>query len=759
MKILSLAFVAILLMPSFQTLNQNFPEQIADNFQIKNAYAQPPVDIQQIGNYAVFGLNNMVLETNVTVVNGSAGAQNSISNMGLPGNAEINIGGNSRFLDTTSAIAGDSIIIGTGTTVQHVFYNEIKNSGTILGTQNHPLQLPLVQSLPSFPHSTPGTTSINVAAGASQTLQPGRYSTISVGVGGTLELTGGIYNVTSISTLKDAKLIFDQPSQMVVQNKIDWDKGTFVGPSTSSMHAHDIIIFVGNNGTINDNATDTSSGKNAVVKVNIYAPNGHLTMEKGTTATGAFIAKTLNIKQDSMITFDSAFGITKGTLTIIKKIINNDGGTLTLDGVTLKINGTTVTNGTANSKAAGNYIVSEVAVPGYASTISGDCAANGSVTLAAGDNKICTITNDDIKPILTVIKKIDNFGGGTLTISGVTLQINGTTVTNGTANVLSAGKYTVSENSIPDYSSTFSDDCQQDGTVTLNSGDVKTCIITNIFSIFFENFDSTLSGWDLYSSFTTCCGSPTLDQVTSAFGFPPPSLPYWGKAHVLVGGTCLFNNFVDFKKSFTVSTPGNYNVSATIGAPSCSGCIISGRVDVDHNAVLEQGGISFPGGSTSDIALKSAVINITSAGTHAIDLRMDTTEMCSGDFASYFDNISIHQTSSPVTSTPVGGPYFNVTLDQQAANVTRPSSVTVPLDVNWYQGWSSQPVSISFGNLTNTHIGATVNSIGNTTSYQEFNVIFNVPTTVSVGNYTIPITVYETGTDDAITTPFNLQVK
>jgi len=758
MKILSLAFVAILLMPSFQTLNQNLPEQIADNFQIKSAYAQPPVDITQIGNYAVFGLNNMVLETNVTVVNGSAGVQTSGTNMALPANAEINIGDNSRFLDTASAVAGDSIIIGTGTTVQHVFYNEIRNSGTILGTQNHPLQLPLVQSVPSFPHSTPGTTAVSVATSASQTLQPGRYSSISVGVGGTLELTGGIYNVTSITTMKDAKLIFDTPSQMVVQNRIDWSKGTFVGPSTSSMHAHDIIIFVGNNGTINDNATSASSGKNAVVKANIYAPNGQLTMDKGTIATGAFIAKTLNIKQDSMITFDSAFG-TNGKLTVIKKIINNDGGTLTLGGVTLKINGTTVTNGTANSKAAGNYIVSEVAVPGYASTISGDCAANGSITLARGDNKICTITNDDIKPTLTVIKKIDNTGGGTLTISGVTLQINGTTVTNGTANILSAGKYKVSENSIPGYSSTFSGDCSSDGTVTLHPGDVKTCLITNAFSVFFEDFDSPLSGWNLYSSFTTCCGSPTLEQVTSAFDFPPPSLPYWGKAHVLVGGTCLFNNFIDFQKSFTVSTPGNYNVSATIGAAGCSGCIISGRVDVDHSAVLEHGGISFPGGSTSDIALNSAVINITSAGTHAIDLRMDTTEMCSGDFASYFDNVSIHQTSSPVTSAPVGGPYFNVTLDQQSANVTRPSSVTVPLDVNWYQGWSSQSVSILFGNLTNTHIGATVNSIANTTSYQEFNVIFNVPTTVTAGNYTIPITVYETGTDDAVSTPFNLQVK
>ncbi|MBI3638714.1 MAG: hypothetical protein HY223_00170 [Thaumarchaeota archaeon] len=363
---------------------------------------------------------------------------------------------------------------------------------------------------------------------------------------------------------------------------------------------------------------------------------------------------------------------------------------------------------------------------------------------------------------LTVIKNIINTGGGTLTLSGVTLKINGTTVTNGTANTFNAGKYIVSENSISGYAGTISGDCASDGTVILNEGDVKTCIITNTFALptFFENFDSTLSGWSLYSAFTACCGPPLLDQVTSAFGFPPPSSPNWGEVHAIANGVqCLFNNFVDFQKSFTVNTPGHYNVSATIGAAVCDVCIVDGRVDVDHAPVLEHGGGTISGGTSSTIAFESAVINIPSAGTHVLDLRMDTSEMCSGNFASYFDNVSVQPTSSPVTGTPVGGPYFNMTLDQQSANVTRPDSVTVPLDVNWYQGWNAQPVSILFGNLTNTNISAQVTSIQNTTSYQEFNITFNVPTTVVAGNYTVPITVWQTGTDDAIATPFSLHVK
>ena len=265
-------------------------------------------NIRQIGNYALYGLQNVVLQNNVTMINGSVGVHNANPNFHLPANAEIYIHDNSNFLSPSSAIAADTIIISKGATVQNVFYNQLQNSGTILGTQKTPLQLPLVSSLPSFPRSTPGTTSVNVPAGGSSTLQPGAYGDISIGSTGVLELTGGIYNVTSIDAKESSKLLFDKPSQIVVQNFIKWDKGAQVGPSTSSLHAHDIIVFVGGNATINQNTTTTSLGKNAVINVNLFAPTGTIAMKDGTIATGAFIANSINIKQDSRIALDSAFG-------------------------------------------------------------------------------------------------------------------------------------------------------------------------------------------------------------------------------------------------------------------------------------------------------------------------------------------------------------------------------------------------------------------------------------------------------------------
>src|SRR5207247_6827637 len=81
----------------------------------------------------------------------------------------------------------------------------------------------------------------------------------------------------------------------------------------------------------------------------------------------------------------------------------------------------------------------ETSDPGYtASAWGGDCAANGTITLAPGDNKTCTITNDDKAPKLILVKTVINDNGGTKTPSDFSLFVNGSPVTTGVAVTLSA---------------------------------------------------------------------------------------------------------------------------------------------------------------------------------------------------------------------------------------------------------------------------------------------------------------------------------
>ncbi len=99
------------------------------------------------------------------------------------------------------------------------------------------------------------------------------------------------------------------------------------------------------------------------------------------------------------------------TLTVIKRVINNNGGTAVAGAFTLHVKqaGTdvlgspasgTVAPGKVYTLSVGTYVVSEALQSGYTATFSGDCDAAGTVTLTSGDEETCTVTNDDIAPVV-----------------------------------------------------------------------------------------------------------------------------------------------------------------------------------------------------------------------------------------------------------------------------------------------------------------------------------------------------------------------
>ncbi|MCX6714775.1 MAG: ice-binding family protein [Candidatus Uhrbacteria bacterium] len=95
------------------------------------------------------------------------------------------------------------------------------------------------------------------------------------------------------------------------------------------------------------------------------------------------------------------------TLHVMKIVTNDNGGkAIVSDAVIHVMSGAgdvsgsphagASTPGTAYTLDPGIYTVSENFFPGYTVKIGGDCNDSGNVTLAAGDSKTCTITNDDI---------------------------------------------------------------------------------------------------------------------------------------------------------------------------------------------------------------------------------------------------------------------------------------------------------------------------------------------------------------------------
>ena len=166
-------------------------------------------------------------------------------------------------------------------------------------------------------------------------------------------------------------------------------------------------------------------------------------------------------------------------LTVTKVVVNDNGGTKVVADFTIQIDSTTVTSGTENTLTVGAHTISEINDPQYVGATSGDCAADGSITLAVGDVKTCTITNNDIQPKLTVTKVVVNDNGGTKIDTDFALFVGATSVTSGVQTSFNAATYTISETVDVGYAATFSGDCAADGTITLVPADVKTCTIAN----------------------------------------------------------------------------------------------------------------------------------------------------------------------------------------------------------------------------------------------------------------------------------------
>lgn len=193
---------------------------------------------------------------------------------------------------------------------------------------------------------------------------------------------------------------------------------------------------------------------------------------------------------------------TTATLTLVKQVTKDNGGVAEPTDWTLSADGPTDVSGVTGSGAItnavvdpGTYNLSESGPFGYsasawACTGTGTIVDDDTITLAAGNNMTCTITNDDIAPFLTFIKEVINGFGGTALASAWTLFATGPTPLSGAGGVtsgptFSASSYTLSETGGPsNYASSLG--CVTNGgatttssTLALSVGDTATCIFRN----------------------------------------------------------------------------------------------------------------------------------------------------------------------------------------------------------------------------------------------------------------------------------------
>ena len=119
-------------------------------------------------------------------------------------------------------------------------------------------------------------------------------------------------------------------------------------------------------------------------------------------------------------------------LTVIKTVVNDNGGTAVASAWTMNVTATNPSNaafagaaspGTTITINAGAFSVAESGGPatGYTQTSAVGCAG----TAVVGGTYTCTITNNDVAPSLQLVKQVINSYGGLATPANFTLTANG----------------------------------------------------------------------------------------------------------------------------------------------------------------------------------------------------------------------------------------------------------------------------------------------------------------------------------------------
>jgi len=320
------------------------------------AEAQPTVSLGTTSSFAVLA-GSTITNTGTTIINGSAGGDVGLyPGTVFTGKESASVSGAVHLADAVAIKAKDDLVKAYDDAVGRLPVTRI---ATELG----------------------GTT-----------LTPGIYDSAD----GTFQITGTL--TLDAQGDPDVVFVFKTASTLITASSSN------VNLINSARFCR-IFFAVGSSATLGTNShfvghilalTSITANTGATVQGQLLARNGAVTLDNNTITNG--ICATTPVP-------------TPAILHVIKHVINDDGRTAVAADFNLhvKTSGIDVaaspahgveSPGTTYTLAAGTYVVSEDTFAGYTVSYSGS-DASGNITLASGDNKTVTITNNDTPVVVT----------------------------------------------------------------------------------------------------------------------------------------------------------------------------------------------------------------------------------------------------------------------------------------------------------------------------------------------------------------------
>jgi hypothetical protein len=222
-----------------------------------------------------------------------------VASSGLSGSVLFDVSSSQGFFSGFNVLA-NTVTVAVNAQVGHVFGNNITIDG-FASQRSLGLDPAALPPVPAVTPSTPGTTNVSVNQNQAKQLCPGQYGAISLGINSTLNLNGGVYQVTRLTLADGARLEPSEPVVILVSGGVTTGIGAFIQPSGQSLNpmtAANIRIEV--SGAV-------SLGDSTQVRAHVLVPGARFTTGKNARLTGAAWAKTISIGTQNVIIGEGVF--------------------------------------------------------------------------------------------------------------------------------------------------------------------------------------------------------------------------------------------------------------------------------------------------------------------------------------------------------------------------------------------------------------------------------------------------------------------
>ncbi|MBC7973511.1 MAG: hypothetical protein H7138_00895 [Myxococcales bacterium] len=243
---------------------------------------------------------NLILNARTSVTIGAfTQVSGDVASSGVNGSVLFDVSARQGFFSGDNLLA-NTVNVRVGASVGRIFGNDITVEGSreAISLGLDPSTLPQV---PAVTAAAPGTAAVSVAANQAKQLCAGQYGAISLGANATLNLNGGVYQLTRLTLAEGARLEPSEPVILLISGNMTTGTGAIVQAAAGALNpmtSADIRIEVAGAVTVGDSNR---------LRAHLLVPNGKFTTGKNTTMAGAAWAKTIQIGTQNNLSTSGVF--------------------------------------------------------------------------------------------------------------------------------------------------------------------------------------------------------------------------------------------------------------------------------------------------------------------------------------------------------------------------------------------------------------------------------------------------------------------